>query len=129
MTSYISDGPESSFSLAVVTDGAGRWVHTAGQVGFGDNGTVVSGGIAAEAEATFDRIEDILTQAGGDLTHVVRMGVFLTSLEEYSEFTEVRKRRFPKGLPASTAVQVAGLLAGASIEIDAVAFIPHSDQG
>ena len=125
---YIADSPGSSFSLGVVTNGPGRWVHTAGQVGFGPNGALVDGGIAAEADATFDRIEDIFRRAGGDLTNVVRMGVFLTSLRDYAEFTAVRKRRFPHGLPASTAVQAAGLLVGASIEIDAIAFIPADES-
>lgn len=128
MIEYIADSPGSSFSLGVVTSGPGRWVHTAGQVGFASDGTLVGGGIAAEAEATFDRIEDILRRAGGDLTHVVRMGVFLTALDDYPEFTAVRKRRFPHGLPASTAVQAAGLLMGAAIEIDAIAFIPTNES-
>lgn len=129
MIEYITGGEEASFSLAAVVTGPGRWVHVAGQVGFGDDGVVVGGGVAAEADTTFDHIERILGRVGGDLTHVVRMGVSLTSLDEYAEFARIRKQRFPNGLPASTAVQVAGLLVGASIEIDAVAFVPPADDG
>ena len=43
----------------------------------------------------------------------------------YAEYSRVRGERFGKNLPASAAVQVAGLLQGALIEIDAVAFIPE----
>jgi enamine deaminase RidA (YjgF/YER057c/UK114 family) len=45
-------------------------------------------------------------------------------LQDYTEYSHVRAQRFGKNLPASAAMQVAGLLQGASIEIDAVAFIP-----
>jgi 2-iminobutanoate/2-iminopropanoate deaminase len=60
----------------------------------------------------------------GSLAHVVRVTAWLTSLDEYGEYNRVRGERFGTNLPASAAVQVAGLLRGALIEIDAVAFIP-----
>jgi 2-iminobutanoate/2-iminopropanoate deaminase len=120
---YIANAPGTSFSLATVVSPPGRYVHVAGQVGFDAHGTLVQGGIRAEADATFDRIQDILAEVGGGLDDIVRMGVFLTSLEDYATFVEVRSRRFPHNPPASTAVQVAGLLVGASVEIDAIAFV------
>jgi enamine deaminase RidA (YjgF/YER057c/UK114 family) len=120
---YIANAPGASFSLATIVSPPGRYVHVAGQVGFDAHGTLVPGGVAAEADATFDRIEDILAKAGGGLADVVRMGVFLTSLDDYAAFVQVRNRRFPHSPPASTAVQVAGLLVGACVEIDAIAFI------
>jgi hypothetical protein len=39
-------------------------------------------------------------------------------------FSRIRGEFFPKDPPTSTAVQVAGLLLNAKIEIDAVAFLP-----
>jgi enamine deaminase RidA (YjgF/YER057c/UK114 family) len=39
-------------------------------------------------------------------------------------FSRIRGEFFPKDPPTSTAVQVAGLLLNAKIEIDAVAFFP-----
>jgi enamine deaminase RidA (YjgF/YER057c/UK114 family) len=126
MIEYLVSSPEASYSLAGIVSGPGRLVYVAGQVGVGEDGKVVPGGIMAETDATFDHIEGILAKAGGRLADVVRVRVFLTSLDDYGSFGEVRKRRFPEGLPASTAVQVAGLLMGACVEIDAVAFIPDS---
>ena len=66
----------------------------------------------------------LLCAVGGSLADVVRITAWLTSLDEYREYSRVRGERFGKNLPASAAVQVAGLLQGALIEIDAVAFIP-----
>ena len=114
-----------SFSEAVATSGAGRWINVSGMVGFGNDGKVVSGGIAAETEATLDAIERILAKAGASLGDIVRMGVFMTDLGDYAEFSRVRAERFGEHPPASAAVQVAGLLLGARIEIDAVAFVPE----
>lgn len=123
MIEYLVGEGNASFSLAGIVTGTGKLVYVAGQVGVGEDGAVVAGGVAAEADATFDLIEKIMQRAGGELSDIVRMGVYLTSLDEYAEFAAVRQRRFPDGLPASSAVQVAGLLMGASVEIDAVGFV------
>jgi 2-iminobutanoate/2-iminopropanoate deaminase len=125
MIEFITDASNSSYSLAGIVTGSGKFIYVAGQVGFDENGVVVEGGVVAETDATFDNIEKVLKIVGADLSNVVRMGVFMTSLDGYADFGSVRKRRFPGGLPASTTVQVAGLLVGASIEIDAVAFLPE----
>ena len=42
----------------------------------------------------------------------------------YAEFSKVRGEVFPHDPPTSTAVQVTGLLLGARVEIDAIAFLP-----
>lgn len=123
----LTTNPASGFSDAVTTSGAGRLIHVAGNVGFGPDGKVVSGGMGAEAQATLDNIERTLKQAGADLSHVVKINAFVTNLEEYPAYAEVRAKRFGDKLPASATVQVAGLLVGAHIEIDAVAFVP--DEG
>jgi 2-iminobutanoate/2-iminopropanoate deaminase len=111
-----------SFSDAVAVDGPGRWVHVAGQVGMDPDGKV-EGDLATQANTTFDHIERILTAAGAELSDVVKLTVFLTSLDNYGDFSKVRAERFAGSLPVSSAVQVAGLLLDAEIEIEAVAFV------
>jgi enamine deaminase RidA (YjgF/YER057c/UK114 family) len=59
------------------------------------------------------------------MSHVVKINAFVTSLDEYPAYAEARAERFGDQLPASATVQVAGLLVGAHIEIDAVAFVPE----
>jgi 2-iminobutanoate/2-iminopropanoate deaminase len=120
----LTTNPAIGFSDAVTTSGPGRVIHVSGNVGFGDDGTVVPGGMGAEARATFAHIERTLKAAGADLSHVVKINAFVTSLEEYGEYAKVRSEVFGDNLPASATVQVAGLLVGAQIEIDAIAFVP-----
>ena len=120
----LTTNPSSGFSDAVTSVGPGRLIHVSGNVGFGPDGTVVSGGMGAEARATFDNIERTLEHAGADMSHVVKINAFVTSLDDYPEYAQARAERFGEELPASATVEVAGLLVGAHIEIDAVAFVP-----
>ena len=108
----------ATFSKAVVVSGPGRTVYVSGHL------SAKGGSMAEQTNACFDQIADALREAGGGLEHVVRITAWLTSLDEYKEYSRVRGERFGKNLPASAAVQVAGLLQGALIEIDAFAFIP-----
>lgn len=108
----------ASFSKAVAVSGAGRTVYVSGHIAPG-------GSMAEQTNGCFDQIEAALRAVGGSLEHVVRITAWLTSLDEYADYARVRGERFGAHLPASAAVQVAGLLHGALIEIDAVAFIPE----
>jgi len=117
--------PASGFSDAVTTVGPGRVIHVSGNVGFGDDGKVVPGGMEAEARATFAGIERTLKALGADLSHVVKINAFITDLAEYAGYAKVRGELFAGNPPASATVQVSGLLVGAQIEIDAVAFVPE----
>lgn len=114
----------TSFADAVAVSGPGRWINVAGQVGMDAEGKV-EGDLAAQTHATFDHIERILGEAGATLADVVKITVYLTSLEDYASFSAVRAERFGEVLPASAAVQVAGLLLGAEVEIEALAFVPE----
>jgi 2-iminobutanoate/2-iminopropanoate deaminase len=122
----LTTNPASGFSDAVSAVGPGRLIHVAGNVGFGEDGTVVPGGMGAESRATFDNIERTLEAVGADMSHVVKINAFVTSLDDYGEYAAARAERFGSKLPASATVQVAGLLVGAQIEIDAVAFVPDA---
>lgn len=107
----------ASFSKAVAVSGAGRTVYVSGHI-------APDRSMAEQTNGCFDQIEAALRAVGGSLEHIVRITAWLTSLDEYAEYARVRGERFGPNLPASAAVQVAGLLHGALIEIDAVAFIP-----
>ncbi|HXJ27839.1 MAG TPA: RidA family protein [Streptosporangiaceae bacterium] len=114
-----------SFSDVVSVSGPGRWLHVSGQVAFDKNGEV-HGSVGEQSHGCFDHIEAVLARAGAALEHVVRITVYLTDLTDYAEFSAARAERFAGHLPASSAVQVAGLLVGATVEIDAVAFVPDA---
>jgi 2-iminobutanoate/2-iminopropanoate deaminase len=109
-----------SYSDSVAVSGTGRWVFVSGQL---VGGTERGVRLGEQADGCFQRIEDALASHGGTLSNVVRMTAYLTSLDDFAEFADARARRFGGNLPGSTAVQVAGLLGGALVEVDAIAFI------
>jgi 2-iminobutanoate/2-iminopropanoate deaminase len=121
----LTTNPAAGFADAVTTSGSGRTIYVSGNVGFGPEGKVVEGGMGAEAAATFDNIERVLEQVGAGFSDIVKINAFITNLDEYPAYAAVREERFGDKLPASATVQVAGLLVGAHIEIDAVAFVPE----
>ena len=70
-------------------------------------------------------VSAILEAAGSSLQHVLRCGVFLTDMTEFSRMNAVYARMFGDHRPARTTVQVSELpLKGLRVEIDAIAYVP-----
>lgn len=118
---------DTSYSDFVTVSGAGQWVFVAGQLAFDTGRRLIEGDVAAQAHRCLDRIEDLLIRAGGrGLEDIVGITVYLLRLADYPAFDRVRSARFGDHRPASAAVEVAGLLFGAQIEVAAVAFLSES---
>jgi 2-iminobutanoate/2-iminopropanoate deaminase len=119
-----------SFSNSLRVQGpSGTWVYVSGQFGTDEAGAITPGGLAAESKAALGNVLKAVQEAGGTAADVVKITAFLTSLDDYQRYNEVRREVFGSNLPASTAVAVAGLiLTTASIEIDAVAFVPDAEK-
>ena len=117
-----------SFSEALRIDTeADSSIFVSGQVGVAippDNKPI---SFEQEVRVTFDRIRKCLRKLNADMDKIVSIKVYLTDLSPYAEFSRIRGEVFPHNPPTSTAVQVAGLLLGARIEIDAVAFIAKGE--
>ena len=117
-----------SFSNSLrVQEPSGAWVYVSGQFGTDEAGAITPGGLAAESKAALQNVLKAVGAAGGTAADVVKITAYLTSLDDYQRYNEVRREVFGANLPASTAVAVAGLIVtAASIEIDAVAFVPKA---
>jgi len=132
MTVKRQAGPAGlSFSNSLrVQEPSGTWIYVSGQFGTDDAGALAPGGLAAESKAALENVLKAVREAGGTTADVVKITAYLTSLDDYQRYNEVRREVFGPTLPTSTAVGVAGLiLATASIEIDAVAFVPKAEEG
>lgn len=84
-------------------------------------GALVEGDITVQTERVMKNLEAVLKAAGCTFDHVVRCGIFLTDLNDFSKVNEVYGRYFPVNPPARSTVQVSALPKGAKVEIDAVA--------
>lgn len=71
-----------------------------------------------------DHIEAIFARDGSGLAHVVRTTVWLRSLDDFEGMNRAYRARFVQDPPARVTIQVAGLLLGTAVEIDAIAVVP-----
>ena len=115
-----------TYSDAVAVAGPGTWVHIAGQLGVQMDGGGSDRPRAEQARIALLRIEQLLGEMDASLSDGMKVTVFVTDFDDYAEVSRVRNAVFGDLRPASTAVQVAGLLAGAAIEIEALAFVADS---
>lgn len=118
LTAYRSDKlapPVGPFSQAV---SAGDLIFLSGQVGLDSGGSLVGGGIEAQAEQIFANLAAVLEAAGKRFADVARVGVFLTDMADFAALNAVYARHFDQPYPARTTVAVAALPLGAAVEID-----------
>lgn len=100
----------------------GCLVFTAGQLGIDPKtGKLVDGGIQAQTRQALANLSAVLESAGTSLAQVVKTTVFLQDINEFSQMNEVYGTFFTEDFPARSAIQVAALPLGASVEIEAVA--------
>ncbi len=84
-------------------------------------GAFLGGDVATQTERALGNLAAVLAAAGKTLDDVVRVGVYLTDMSTFSAMNAVYERHFRPPYPARTAICVAALPLGASVEIDAVA--------
>lgn len=97
----------------------GDALHLSGELGFLADGSLPEG-IAAQTEATIDRIEATLKAEGLDLSDVVAATCYLTDKADFAAFNAVYAARFPQPYPTRTTIEC-GLMIDAKVEITVVA--------
>jgi enamine deaminase RidA (YjgF/YER057c/UK114 family) len=113
------------YSPAVVTRG-GKTVYLAGYGGYSDeSGKTYAGDFDAQVRVCFERMDAALARAGGSLSDIVTMTVFIVDMKNGDRFTELRRKFFSEGnYPASALIGIEELAhPEMMIEIQAVAVI------
>ena len=75
----------------------------------------------AEARLTLDNLESVLEQAGSSMADVLRVTVYLASMDDYAAFNAIYREYFSPPLPARSCIAAAGLAFGMKVELDAIA--------
>src|SRR5687768_14644310 len=83
---------------------AGDFVFVSGMVGFGPDGRIVEGGIAAETDRIMADVADILKRAGASLADIVKVNIYLATPEDFPAFNKAYARYFSKEPPARASV-------------------------
>jgi len=101
---------------------AGGWLICSGQLGLKD-GALVEGGAAAEVAQAVANIRALLGEHGAGLAEVAKTTVFLTDIADYGDMNAAYIQAFGDHRPARSAVAVTGLPFGASVEVEAWAWV------
>src|ERR1700740_2236729 len=92
--------PVGPFSQAV---DAGGVIYFSGQVGQDPTtGKLVAGGIAAETDRVFQNLSAVLKAAGKNFDDVVRVGVYLTNMNDFVAMNGTYPKYFSQPFPART---------------------------
>ena len=106
------------YSQAIVTGGL---VFCSGQIAIDPETNVFKpGSITEETSRAIENLKAILEKADTKLEKTVRVGVYLSNMDDFAEMNGVYEHYFTNK-PARTTIEVSKLPKGARIEIDAIA--------
>ena len=118
----------TGYTHIVEVTGPAKTIYISGQIAFDKDGKLVGAGdMKAQAEQVFKNLQAALDAAGAKFTDVVKMNSYITDMSKIQAVRDVRARYFGEVTPASTFVQVAGLVRpDLLLEIEVVAVVPAS---
>jgi len=108
---------------------AGNTVYVRGQVGTDFDGNLVGlGDPAAQAEQAMKNVDQLLKEAGSDISHVVKTTTFITDPRFREAVYQVTGKWFKGVYPISTGLAVQALAQPEWLmEIDIIAVIPDEE--
>jgi 2-iminobutanoate/2-iminopropanoate deaminase len=115
---------QRGYSEAVITEG-GRTVWLAGQTATVDDaGKSLAGDFEGQVRQLFKNLDRTLQKAGGKLSDMVQMTVFITDVRNGDRLTQVRREVFGDNFPGSALITITALaVPDAKIEIQGYAVI------
>lgn len=101
---------------------AGTYLFLSGQVPQDPaTGKLIEGDIAAQTTRILENIQAVLRTVGRDLSHVVKVNVFLADMADFAAMNAIFATYFEAPYPARTTIGVAALPLGARVEMECVA--------
>ena len=119
---YTQNAPEAigPYSQAIQYD---KLVFSSGQIPVDpENGAIVAGGIAAQAEQVMKNIGAILEKAGAEYASVLKTTCFLSDMNDFAAFNEVYAKYFTEK-PARSCVAVKTLPKNVLCEVEVIAVV------
>lgn len=99
----------------------GSWVFLSGQIGLvPESMHMIEGGVSAQIKQVFENLSAVCQAAGGSLSDIVKLNVYLVDLGHFQIVNETMAQYFSKPYPSRAAVEVSALPKGALIEMDGI---------
>ena len=114
-----SSAPDAigTYSQAVNVNGT---VYLSGQIALDPETMELVEGTRVQIDRVFKNLRAVAEAAGGDLSHIVKLTVYLTDLADFPVVNEIMAEYFSAPYPARAAVGVAALPKGTQVEIEGV---------
>jgi len=107
-----------TYSQAVKVD---HTVYLSGQIPLvPETMMIIDGDISAQITQVFNNLKAVAEAAGGGLSDIVKLTVFLTDLSNFPIVNEIMGLYFEEPYPARAAIGVAALPKAAGVEMDAI---------
>jgi enamine deaminase RidA (YjgF/YER057c/UK114 family) len=122
-------GAPRGFAHGLIAPAGGRSLFVAGQIGTDEGASGADDDFTGQFERALARVLIVVAAAGGRAEDIVRMTVYVTSMERYRDarggLRGVWQRHMGSHYPAMALVAVTALVdPNASVEIEATAVLP-----
>jgi len=97
----------------------GDWIIVSGRVPLRDGALLTDRPFTEQVDAVIANVADRLAEVGATLADVAKTTVFLTDMADFDAMNERYAAAFPDPRPARSAVAVAALPLGVTVEIEA----------
>lgn len=101
----------------------GNTVYLSGQIGLDPASMQMVEGIEAQVHRVFSNLKAVTEAAGGNMSDIVKLNIFLTDLSHFALVNTIMAEYFSQPYPARAAVGVASLPRNALVEADGVMVI------
>ncbi len=99
----------------------GTTVYLSGQIPLiPETMEMLEGDIKLQIHRVFQNLQAVANAAGGDLSDIVKLNIFLTDLSNFPQVNEVMAEYFQQPYPARAALGIRALPKDANVEMDAV---------
>lgn len=122
---YSTDAAPQAIGAYSQAARGGDLVFISGQIPLRpDTQEFVAGDFRAQARQVFENVRAIVHEAGGSMDDVIKVTVYLVSLDDFATVNEVMGEFFAEPFPARAALGVASLPKGATVEVEAIMHLP-----
>ncbi|GIU12817.1 reactive intermediate/imine deaminase [Shewanella sp. c952] len=99
----------------------GSTVYLSGQIPLNpETMEMVSDEFDAQVVQVFENLTAVCAAAGGSLSDIVKLNIFMTDLSNFATVNEIMDRYFEQPYPARAAIGVSQLPKGSLVEMDGV---------
>lgn len=121
---YTGEGVSASGPYSHAVD-AGDYIFFSGQTAMNslgeEEGKALKGKIAEQTKEVFSNLQAVMKAAGVKEEQVVKVNVYLTTMDDFDAMNAVYQEFFGAPYPARTCVAVHELPLGAGVEIEMIA--------